>query len=227
MQGLVIFDVDGTLAQTSQVDDECWSQAALDVLGLSEIDTDWGAYDHSTDEAIAAQLIRERTDLPNDPATIRKVRDRHGALMHAAAKSDPTLFHATGGAVRVFDVLAEHGWASAIATGGWRGTATLKLERAGIDVSDIPAAFAEDAHPREELINIAHARAADGLAQQFNRLVYVGDGPWDVRAAASLGIGFVGVATGARKRELEDAGARVVLPDFEDEAAFLSAIANP
>ena len=227
MQGLVIFDVDGTLARTSRVDDDCWSRAALEVLGLPEIDTDWGAYDHSTDEAIAAQLIRERTELPRELSTVRAVRARFAELMHAAANRDENLFQPTPGAQTVFSVLADAGWQSAIATGGWEETARLKLARAGIEINGIPAAFAEDAHPREDLIRIAQARAEDAAGQIFNRIVYVGDGPWDVRAAAALTIGFVGIASGERESWLKNTGARLVLPDFEDDTAFLAAIADP
>ena len=171
MQGLVIFDVDGTLARTSQVDDDCWLQAAKDILGLADMETDWGAYEHSTDEAIASQLIRDRTDLADNHETIERVRRRHDELTHAAVDADPSLFQATPGAEGVFDRLAEDGWASAIATGGWKGTATLKLVRAGIDLEGVPAAFAQDARPRETsyaLLGIELRRRMESLSSVWS-----------------------------------------------------------
>jgi phosphoglycolate phosphatase-like HAD superfamily hydrolase len=224
MQGLVIFDVDGTLARTSQVDDDCWLQAAKDILGLDDMETDWGAYEHSTDEAIASQLIRDRTDFADNHETIERVRRRHDELTHAAVDADPSLFQATPGAEGVFDRLAEDGWASAIATGGWKGTATLKLVRAGIDIEGVPAAFAQDARPREDLIRLARDRAQATHGVAFERVVYVGDGAWDVRASALLGIGFVGIAEDTRRDWLIEQGAGIVLPDFSDHQAFLAAV---
>ena len=62
-EGIVIFDVDGTLSCTSEVDDRCWMDAAAHVIGVRDMSTDWSTYSHSTDEAIATDLIRDRTDL--------------------------------------------------------------------------------------------------------------------------------------------------------------------
>ena len=53
---LVIFDIDGTLCRTSQLDDDCWRLAALEVLGIASMSTDWNEYPHSTDESIASTL---------------------------------------------------------------------------------------------------------------------------------------------------------------------------
>ena len=147
--------------------------------------------------------------------------------MQKAANRDEHLFQPTPGARAVFSVLSTAGWQSAIATGGWEETARLKLARAGIDINGIPAAFAEDAHPREDLIRLARMRAEAATGEAFDRVIYVGDGPWDVRAAAVMSIGFVGIASGERKAWLEESGARRVLADFSDETAFLAAIAAP
>jgi phosphoglycolate phosphatase-like HAD superfamily hydrolase len=50
----------------------------------------------------------------------------------------------------------------------------------------------------------------------FEKVVYVGDGIWDVRAAKPLGIGFLGLATDTKARRLLEEGALCVLPDFSD-----------
>ena len=57
---LIIFDIDGTLTQTADVDSRCFVQTVKDVLDLDEIDTDWATYRHVTDAGIAADLL-ERT----------------------------------------------------------------------------------------------------------------------------------------------------------------------
>ncbi|MCH9011738.1 MAG: HAD family hydrolase, partial [Proteobacteria bacterium] len=57
---LAIFDVDGTLVQSYELDGECFVAAFHDALGIADVDTDWARYDHVTDPGIAAQVIRER-----------------------------------------------------------------------------------------------------------------------------------------------------------------------
>lgn len=224
MHGLVIFDVDGTLALTSRVDDDCWTDAAREVLDVESMSTDWSTYSHSTDEAIASDLIRDRTDLPGTVETVHRVRDAFVVRIRAALERDPSLFRPVPGSPAVFERLAAAGWASAIATGGWRTTACLKMDAAGVPHHGVPAAHADDAHPRESIVSIAAARAATSHDRGFDRLVYVGDGIWDVRAARRLGIGFVGIAEGERADRLRAEGATIVLPDYGDAAAFLDAV---
>ncbi len=224
MNGLAIFDVDGTLCRSSDLDDRCWSDAASEVLGLPEIETDWSRYDHSTDEAIATQLIRDRTDLRPIRLQVALVRDAFVRRVRDAIARDGGVSRPVPGAIELFDQLEASGWGVAIATGGWRVTANLKLETAGIRAEGVPAAHADDAHPRESIVTIARERAESRYGRTFDRLVYVGDGIWDVRASRSLGIGFLGIANGGRADELRDEGATQVLASFEPFSTLLGAI---
>jgi phosphoglycolate phosphatase-like HAD superfamily hydrolase len=224
VHGLVIFDVDGTLARTSRVDDDCWVDAARAVLGIDSMSTDWSTYSHSTDEAIATDLIRDRTELPRTTETVHRVRDAFIQRIRDALVDDPSLFQPVPGSPAVFATLSEAGWACAIATGGWRATACLKLDAAGVPHRNVPAAHADDAHPRESIVTIAAERAERLHGRGFDRLVYVGDGVWDVRAAATLDIGFVGIAEGERAARLTEAGAVTVLADYADDVALIQAI---
>ena len=89
----------------------------------------------------------------------------------------------------------------------------------------IPAAFACDAQPREEIITISMQRSAeahDRPVGSFAGAVYFGDGCWDLVASRCLGIGFIGVAEGSRAERLREEGARFVLPDLRDHSGILS-----
>jgi hypothetical protein len=64
---------------------------------------------------------------------------------------------------------------------------------------------------------MAIQRAGHDYGQDgFEKVVYIGDGVWDVRAAKALGIGFLGLGTDTKARRLLDEGALCVLPDFLD-----------
>ena len=223
-RGIVIFDVDGTLSRTSEVDDDCWLAAARSVLGVESMSTDWSDYSHSTDEAIATDLIRDRPGLSGGDDLVRRVRDDFANRISTELERNPELFRPVPGADRIFELLAAAGWVPAIATGGWRRTAEMKLGAAGVPFRDVPAAHADDAHPREEIVRIAATRALASPTSTFDRAVYVGDGVWDVRAAARLGIGFIGIGVSEAADRIEAAGAEVVFPDYLSGDAFLEAI---
>ncbi len=224
MDGIVVFDLDGTLALTSEVDDACWIEAASDVLGLSSMDTDWSHYPHSTDEAIALELIRTRTTLDPTEASVHLVRDAFAERVEAARLRRPEWFLPVPGASGIFEALRSVGWEVAIATGGWRRTARVKLDAAGVPHEGVAAAHADDAHPREDIIRTAMARATASCGHAFERGVYVGDGRWDVLATDRMGLGFIGLAHGERADQLRAAGARAVLPDYRDFSTLLDEI---
>jgi phosphoglycolate phosphatase-like HAD superfamily hydrolase len=171
-------------------------------------------------------VIREH--LGEDPTVERigVLRDRFVTLLHEAYAADASSFCAMPGAGELLNYLREHGWQTALATGGWTASARFKLDCAGIDHADMAAAFACDAHPREAIISIARERAASkaGVALGVMRdTVYIGDGVWDVRASKKLDIGFVGRATGARAQALRVEGANEVFSDFtEPERVFVA-----
>jgi len=50
---LVLFDVDGTLTLTNEVDNRCYLCALGEALGGAGFDTDWTKYPHVTDSGIA------------------------------------------------------------------------------------------------------------------------------------------------------------------------------
>jgi phosphoglycolate phosphatase-like HAD superfamily hydrolase len=78
-------------------------------------------------------------------------------------------------------------------------------------------ANADDALDRVDILRTAIQRAGQDYRQDiFEKVVYVGDGIWDVRAAAALGIGFLGLASGDKAVRLVEEGASYVLPDFLD-----------
>ncbi|MBX3354584.1 MAG: HAD family hydrolase [Phycisphaeraceae bacterium] len=223
---LAIFDLDGTLAQTSAVDDACWIRAVEEAWGIRDICTDWGAYRHSTDEAIATEIMERHAGRPATRQDLNRLRDRFAALIEIEASERPERFTPTPGAAALLRLLPSHGWTPALATGGWQRTALIKLRTARIDAEDLPAAFADDAQPREEIIDLAARRAMAGVAAGIATptIVYIGDGVWDVTAAHRRGYGFIGVAREPRATQLRAAGADTVLPDLADAERVLASL---
>ena len=54
---LVMFDVDGTLTQSSDLDNKAFVQALKDVFGFNSVSTDWGSsYTHVSDSGILQEI---------------------------------------------------------------------------------------------------------------------------------------------------------------------------
>ena len=224
MTKLVIFDVDGTLLHSNAADEACFVRAFAEALDIAAIDTNWLAYKHTTDSGITEQVFRERLGRGPRADEIARLRDRFVALLGAELARRPEGAAPVAGAAAMLAALPD-GWAPAIATGGWRASARLKLATAGLDVADIPAAFAEDGPSRAAIVTSAWHRAREhhGVAA-FDRVVCIGDGAWDARAAAEVGLPLVGVATGPGAGTLYSEGVSHVVDDFTDVGGFAEAL---
>lgn len=183
-----IFDIDGTLLQSAAVDDALYRSAVSAVLGPVRFRSSLHAYDYVTDTGILTQVFADNDISPAaEPMEdirsgfvelLRKHIDEHGPFVEVP------------GASRMLRGLAESPLhAVAIATGGWRESAELKLQSAGIDYANIPLATANDHHERTGIMQIALSQLGDGLKS----VTYYGDGPWDQDACATLGWRFVSV----------------------------------
>jgi len=215
---LAIFDIDGTLTETNSVDSFCFVQAMTDAHSVVGMSTNWGAYAHTTDSFITSEILREHFGRPPDGEELSRFRTRFVRLLEEQRAKDGSLFAEIGGAgVALERLRREPGWALAVASGCWRASGMMKLRAAGLGLGGAPAAFAEDGLSREEILLAAVARAREVYGEEsFERVVSLGDGLWDVRAARNLGLAFVGVARGARARRLRRAGASHVVEDFKD-----------
>ncbi|MDB4915934.1 MAG: hypothetical protein JWM95_3578, partial [Gemmatimonadetes bacterium] len=129
------------------------------------------------------------------------------------------------GASRLLLALPSLGWSVAIATGAWQRAASFKLTAGELPWEKLPIATAEDGPARTDIVQRARARAeALCSVTAFEKVVSIGDGVWDVTAARSLGLPFVGLGQGVRANGLRFAGASIVLGDFADVAAVFLAL---
>ena len=98
--------------------------------------------------------------------------------------------HEVPGACDLLQALvASPAHAVAMATGGWRESAELKLRTASIEWAGIPLATSNDHHERTGIMEFALGQLGSG----FESVSYYGDGPWDRKACADLGWQFVAV----------------------------------
>ncbi len=222
---LVIFDVDGTLCDTCDVDDVGFCEVAAEMLGVPLPPASWKAAPEITDAGILAWLWNRhlgrrptRPELEAFIARFEAVLARE--LQRAASRS-----LAMPGVAQLLGRLAETGWDVAFATGGWGRTARLKLRSAELPVEPLLAS-SDDSADRVEIFRLAGNRAAARDGAPHARNVLVGDGIWDVRVAARLGWPVLGIGRGEHASRLREEGASAVVPDFADTEAVLDLLAD-
>lgn len=225
---LVIFDIDGTLLRSVELDDTCFVRAFADVLGIDGLSADWARYEHVTDSGLAREIVRRHRGRDPTDEEMELLAQRSCQLLRRATARSPGAIRAVAGAGRLIEWLGTGAeWRTAIASGSWLATARIKLEAAGLALDDLPAAFADDSPDRSEILRAAIVRASRCYAAAgFGKVVYVGDGAWDVEAARRLGIAFVGMAGRGGAGPLVAAGAATVLSDFLQPDAVLAALAS-
>jgi phosphoglycolate phosphatase-like HAD superfamily hydrolase len=213
---LAIFDLDGSLTRTNEVDDLCFPRAFADLFGVHDLNTDWSTYTQSTDTVVFQEAFGKTfRRLPN-PDESKAFRRHFVELLSELHASQPAMFTEVSGASRFLDRLQRDSrWRVAIATGCWKQSAEFKIQAAGLPTAGLPMAYVEDSPFREEIVQAAVDRASCHYTRQlFERIVSVGDGIWDVKTAQKLGLPFIGVAEGERAERLREAGASHVLENF-------------
>lgn len=194
----VLFDVDGTLIDSSYIHTLAW----------------WGAfrqYGHDVPMAAIHQLVgmggARLVDnlLPSgrDRDEDEDIMASHGALY---ASRWPSL-RALDGAKELLGQCHAGGLAVALASSARQRDLQVMRSVLEADAFIDAATSANDAAESKPAPDILEA-ALDSLGMHAANAVYVGDAVWDMKAASALGIPAIGVTCGGiQEAQLRDAGA--------------------
>lgn len=212
----VLFDVDGTLIDSSYIHTMSW----------------WGAfrqYGHDVPMAAIHQLVgmggARLVDnlLPSgrDRDEDEDIMASHGALY---ASHWPAL-RALDGARDLLDRCHAGGLAVALASSARERDLQVMRSVLAADDSIDAATSANDAKESKPAPDILVA-ALESVGVEAGNAVYVGDAVWDMKAAAALGIPAIGVTCGGiNASQLRDAGAVEVYDGPRDLLANLESSA--
>jgi phosphoglycolate phosphatase-like HAD superfamily hydrolase len=208
---VIVFDVDGTLIGGEEQDWPSFDAALFAEFDYHPDAEFWKGMEEITGRAII-QRVAEVTGREADEACEQRVRAAYLANLRRAAPFKGSIFTPKPGAREILQLLRKTPvFDVAIATGDFAETSRFKLASAGLDVSGIPFASSSDAGVRSQIIERAVERAKVSIVDA----VYVGDGPWDLRACRQLEIPFIG--TGRRLDRLKEAGAEFLVEDLQPE----------
>ena len=208
---LIVFDVDGTLVQSEEFDWKLYVQAIQTVLEI-DIDDDWSGYRHVTDSGILQEIIENADRNKSHPNPFTRVKETFVRMMaHHLDDRGGRLSEVAGARAFVETLRSRPEVSVAIATGGWRETAMMKLRGIGLNPKEICLASASDAVSRVEIMRVAEQRALQGMRAE--RRTYFGDRSWDLKACQELGFDFIAIGNNVSHPKR--------YPDFRDAEAIL------
>jgi len=217
---LVIFDIDGTLTDTNTVDLDCYYRALEDEFHVPRTTKLTIDHDLVTDAGFARASFRNVHGTDPDDAAIRELESKFMLYIRQSFAAVPSVVREINGAASLLERLkADRNWCVAIATGCWLESATFKLDKARLFDQSLPLATCDDSPKRSEIVSLSHQRARIRYGQQsFDRIVAVGDRPWDLHVAKMLNHAFIGVESDG---VLSTLGAASVVRDSSDQEGFM------
>lgn len=211
---LLIFDIDGTLTNTTKVDDKCFIKAFEQTFSISIKGYDWSKLQNVTDWGITEEIILNKLGRLPTSFEYEEMIANFVAHLEQENIKDKSQFDEVKGAVTYFNYLkSKPGYQLGIATGGWKKSALLKLNTIGIDVSGVAFSTSNDYKSREDITQHAIRQLKDKLIEQVEEIIYFGDGIWDYKTCKKLGIRFIGIDASGNGT-LKKIGANEVFRDF-------------
>lgn len=220
---LAIFDIDGTLTKTNEIDNKCFVKAFADSHQITNIETNWTKYKHVTDSGISLEILEKRLGRTPNKQDFDKFKSNFIKRLNEFAAKDEGLFAEIKNAKAMLEKLKlEKNWAITFATGCFLDSAKLKLLMAKINVEDFPIATADDAISREEILQIAIEKSLKHFQQpNFEKIVSIGDGLWDVRTAKNLDLDFIGVSNDQNAEKLRKEGVEFIVENYLNYKLFI------
>jgi phosphoglycolate phosphatase-like HAD superfamily hydrolase len=218
---LIVLDIDGTLTKTLEADTRCVTIAFEQAFGFPMRSADWTDYPHVTDRSIADTELLDRSGKQANRDQIEMFSMLLEVELEHLHRIEPHQFDEVPGAARILDLFKRESWYCCLATGCLEASARYKCKAAGLEINDIPGAFAEDGISREDIVQKAIERAEEKYGRKFNEIISVGDGIWDWKTAQQLNIGFIGIDA-YQNGELIKQGAEPVFSNLDEAASYLA-----
>ncbi len=190
---LIIFDIDGTITDTTAVDDLCFKKTFKILYNLDLENVDWTRYPHATDWGLAMGIIEENFNMKLSTNEKRKIEKHFIEILQEELTENPKSFEEIPGAVNFIKGLKKKDQPIAIATGAWKHSAILKLKKAKLEIKGIPFSNADMFYSREDILKSAIEQSEQIFDKKFKKIIYFGDGVWDYNTTKKLGIPLIGV----------------------------------
>ncbi|MFN2532465.1 MAG: HAD family hydrolase [Pyrinomonadaceae bacterium] len=229
---ILLWDIDGTLIRSRRIG--AYKDYTIPVL--QEIFGTAGQLEQMrvsgmTDFQIVAEALRE------EGLTHHHIREQMQELklrltdeMRKVTAQGEPFFEVLPGVREVLDALKTNDrYRSALVTGNLEPTAYLKMELVGLrDYFDLPGAFGDESHNRNDLPALAADRIRKHLniALEPNQFIVIGDTPNDIACARHFGARSMAVNTGRfyTREQILKCGPDALLPDLTNASLVIQTL---
>ena len=191
---LYIFDIDGTLTDSIPTYLKVITKVLADI-GLKEIDTDYDNYLHHTDR-YALEYNYERNFGKKAPDSLRFELD---TLLETELKKHEPVTEIPGARDLLLDFQNKQ-IPFSYGTGAFPKATIVKMKDAHIPLIEEVLATSITSVSRVGFVKEAIEKSKRFYNRDFKKIIAVGDGLWDLKAAQELNIGFLGV--GLKNKEV-------------------------
>lgn len=223
---LLLFDIDGTLIRSAGAGKRAMERSFEAIYGVRDGLRDIQMMGR-TDPSILDEAIR-LFHLDEDKRKKEQFRNLYFKLLTEEIEVDrPGKKICTGVHALLKKLEQRKDSLTGLLTGNWRRSGLIKLHHFGIDTFFKTGAFADDSPIRNDLPNIAIARAEKLSGQSISkeRVFVIGDTPLDIQCARPSGVKTVSVATGMHTMDqLTVEKPDFCFNDFGDNEEFIQMI---
>lgn len=204
---LLVFDIDGTLTDSVIIHQQAF-RTMLTQIGIQP-PTSFHTFKHHTDSFIVKELY-EAAHQEAFPAS-KRIAFEQGLTKIIVTQAIQEI----AGAKQLLQRLAQDShYGVCFATGSLRRAAQYKLNAAGIAYEPSLLVAADEIYERENIVTQAIQQAKDFYqVANFNRIVAIGDGLWDLKTAQNLQLEFIGVGL-TNQQILKEQGASIILENL-------------
>ena len=218
---VVLFDIDGTLLDMRGAGRKAFVRALKTVFGWDD-DIQYVNFAGNTDLNVLQQVM-EKLGRPVTEDDRRRFFDRMPVdLAQTAGEAELVIY--PGVKLLLEKLSADNRVLLGLVTGNVEACARIKLWQFDLHEHFVLGAFGDDHADRAEIARLAMKRVRDNLqpGQEIAGLFLVGDTPYDIAAAKTIGAKSIAVATGKFGVDaLREAGADHVLTDLSDTPRVL------
>lgn len=216
---LILFDIDGTLLLSGRAGLRAMTRAFAATFGIAEGFKDQ-SFGGRTDSFLVSRAL-QAAGLPDTAENHARFRQAYVPLLEEEIQQPGAGPKGLmPGARALVEALVAHDHLHiALLTGNYRAAAEIKLRHFELWDFFEWGAFSDDAADRNALVPIARQRAEtyDVPPEALDRVIVIGDTPYDIECAQVGGAQSIAVATGGHSVEqLRAAGADIVLADLSD-----------
>ncbi len=185
---LLIFDIDDTLTETAAIHIKAFINS-LKELGVVKMDTNFGGYLHHTDSYIAKTIYEKELW----QAFAEPIKVQFEKLL-SDKMAEKEISEVAGAAQFIRAAQNNSSVAICFATGSLRRPAIQKLKSIGVDFNHQLLVASDRLEKRESIVKGAIEVAKKVYqTKNFERIISIGDGLWDLKTANNLELEFVGI----------------------------------